>query len=246
MNKKFTKILSDKYGHLSPQKVRELCQAIKLFRSQLKLVNIQTPYPYKILCTNKKVKIIEPFYNKLLSQEMTKCNLKEYKNYVNKLLDLLTKIKSQEKITVSIDPKPDNFAILNNNLIYLDATPPLINHKQFYWMFIRKNERDQKISWKVNRYFNFERLTLSCFLQIAIIRPEFINHLVMYFHLPFPKKPRKKFVLSITPKDRDYLRLIYIISNKDRLIKKEVSRFFKISKSTNTFDDAKKKLLSTL
>lgn len=234
MNKQFIKNISNKYGELSPQKAREFSLAIKLYRSRLELVGIPTPYPYKVLCINNKVEISEPFYDKILSQEMTKCSLEEYKKYVSKLLDLLTKIKSQKKITISIDPKPDNFAILNNKLIYLDAAPPLINHKQFYWMFIRKNESDQKISWKVKRYFNFERLTIACFLKIAATRPEFISHLL------------KKFILPITQKDRDYLRLIYVISNKAHLTKDEVSKFFKISKSTNTFDNAKKKLLSTL
>lgn len=272
-----TRRIFGRYGTLNKRKAIQLEKTVKNYYMDLKQIGVEVPPNFlsKVISHEKReygLAITENFYTKTLESVLPECSKELYMTYIRKVLNTILLI-SRQNGKFGIDPKPENFGISNNKIIYFDFLPPFINNKKIYWTLVRYDE-DQDVMGKIKRYFTPEGILQTLFLRFFPYNPEFCHELRMqmikmivrnltikktpfYFVLNsalWNKKDKKSLaeILEIVQDNngnRDSLRLIFLLlkhlSGK-KIEKKEIFRFYRRFKSTKTFPVMKQFIVDEL
>lgn len=277
-NKFYIKNTINKYGYVNLQKTLHLKKAIETYINGLIGLGFNVEKKTKLRIVSNKgkyfIELIQPNYTESLEGVLENLDIKAYLILISKLLSLLEVIVKQKNIVYSIDPKPSNFVLKGENLLYVDFLPPLINQKKFEDLIKRKDESNQKISWKKKRYFETKGLLQVFVVRVLIIQPKyskqivrlainFINNLQadlrgqikdskFYKVLLSISNGRKTDVANIITKlstaDRDLLRIIYLCFGleKHSYGKCQINNFLKYSKNSKNVENIKNQLINSL
>lgn len=145
---------------LNKVKAKKLSEAIILYTQRLNALAIETPLNRLVTFGGNKghwkVNITERYYheNSIFALKNNEKDNLAYIGAILKYIDILYK----HSFTIGIDPKPDNFAIFKQHIVYVDACPPLIHDSSFYWTFIRHDETNEMLQAKLHRYFTLPGL----------------------------------------------------------------------------------------
>lgn len=262
------------YGKLTHPKQVVFKQTVLNYYSKLKAVSVNVPKTFSVATfPNKSFPVIHRTYYKLDVKTVPSASSPgHYLNLVYQLSSVISLIINN-KLRVSIDPKPSNFAYGSQGLIYFDFVPPLVKNSKNYWLLKRLDEQDQKTSWKLKRYFTPWGLLQLFAVRLLEIKPENkhlfypkFSNLVkkhtsdieysqiklvlnpqLWFHAKLGKNLTAKIrslVKSITIKDRDTLRLLYLLIHP-KITENQLRKFYRLSKSPHLFPQAKNLLLTT-
>ena len=119
---------------LTTYRARALSQAIIQYTKILSSLGISLPQTREVAAkkvnTHYEISLVEDYYEQVFNDQIKKASRQKIASYLGNILHYI-EIVSDNGYTVSIDPKPENFAIKNDDLVYIDACPPLINKQKF-------------------------------------------------------------------------------------------------------------------
>lgn len=277
--KYIVKEVGNRYA-LTTYRAKALSQAITQYTKFLSSLGISFPQTREVAVkkvnTHYEISLVEDYYEQVLNEQIKKVSRQKVASYLDNILYYI-EIVSDNGYTVSIDPKPENFAIKNDDLVYIDACPPLINKQKFYWMLIRKDEQTATIAEKLDHYYNLEGQLAIFIYRTLLIEPKLkkiISNLIFnrnklledgfnssklatllttsLFANKLKKDDKrilKLLVVSATQKDRDLLRITYLLL----MVRKNVSNFYQkvvsfqmLTKDFRNIDKAKEETLALL
>lgn len=167
MTDNFIKNVSNKYPRLSNEEIIVLQQAIQNYYNNLQSLNLPVPSLFHTEISKNSLKIISSKYSLILDEELSIASDERFIELMHSFLNFLQILSFQgEKLQVSIDPKPSNFGMKENDLYYIDFLPPLIKDKKYYSFLLRDDENDQELEWKLERYFTFSNLVQLAFYRL--------------------------------------------------------------------------------